>query len=160
MTSQPTEAPLFPADETSREADPDHERPLREGPLAPSGELTVPIVEGISCGIRHELEAVVVPNRGSIPGMDDDSVVEVPALADGNGVQPQQTEALPEAITAMLRTQASIQKLLVEAYSEGSRHRLLQALLLDPTAHSYRNAVALINEMCELQKDVLPAMRW
>jgi len=67
---------------------------------------------------------------------------------------------LPEAITAILRTQASIQKLLVEAYAEGSRRKLLQALLLDPTAHSYRNAVALINEMCELQKDLLPTMTW
>ncbi len=48
----------------------------------------------------------------------------------------------------------------MEAYAEGSRRKLLRAMLLDPTVHSYRNAVALINEMCELQKDVLPAMRW
>ena len=60
----------------------------------------------------------------------------------------------------MLRMQGSIQKLLVEAYAEGSRNKLLQALLLDPTVHSYRNAVALINEMCELQKDILPVLKW
>jgi alpha-galactosidase len=67
---------------------------------------------------------------------------------------------MPEAITAMLRTQGSIQKLLVETYTERSRRKLLQALLLDPTAHSYRNAVALINEMCELQKELLPDLVW
>jgi alpha-galactosidase len=159
LTKQPTDVPMFRNDEAPAEADPDHEKPDQEQ-LVSSGELTVPIVEGISCGIRHELDAVVVPNGGSIPGMEEDSVVEVPAIVDTNGVQPQQMAPLPEAITAMLRTQASIQKLLVEAYTEESRHSLLQAMLLDPTAHSYRNAVGLINEMCELQKDVLPAMRW
>jgi len=103
---------------------------------------------------------VIVPNQGLIPGIDDDIAVEVPAVADQNGVQPCRMERLPEAITAILRTQASIQKLLVEAYAEGSRRKLLQALLLDPTARSYRNAVALINEMCELQKELLPTMTW
>ena len=92
--------------------------------------------------------------------MDDDIVVEVPAIADKNGVRSQQMEPLPEAITAMLRMQGSIQKLLVDAYAEGSRRKLLQTMLLDPVVHSYRNAVALINEVCELQKDVLPTMRW
>ena len=92
--------------------------------------------------------------------MDDDSVVEVPAIADRNGVRPRLMAPLPEAIAAMLRTQASIQKLPVEAYAGGSRHKLLQAMLLDPTVHSCRNAVALINETFELQKDVLPTMRW
>ena len=120
----------------------------------------MPIMEGISCGIAHELGAVIVPNKGSIPGMDDDSVVEVPATAGEKGVRSDQMEPLPEAVTALLRTQASIQKLLVEAYAERSRGKLLQAMLLDPTVHSYRNAVALINEMCELQKDVLPPVRW
>jgi alpha-galactosidase len=67
---------------------------------------------------------------------------------------------LPEAVTAMLRLQGSIQKLLVAAFKEQSRRKLLQALLLDPTVHSYRNAVALINEMCELQKDILPTLEW
>ncbi len=128
--------------------------------LQPSGELAVPIMEALSCGVRRELGAVIVPNQGLIPGIDDDIAVEVPAVADKNGIQPSQMERLPEAITAILRTQASIQKVLVEAYAEGSRRKLLQALLLDPTARSYRNAVALINEMCELQKELLPTMTW
>ena len=160
LGDKPTELPMFPTGEAPGAAIPGNEKPAKEEDLQASGELAVPIMEGISCGITHELDAVIVPNRGSMPGMDDDSVVEVPAIADRNGVRPQQMEPLPEAITALLRTQASIQKLLVEAYAEGSRHKLLQAMLLDPTVHSYRNAVALINEMCELQNDVLPTMRW
>ena len=33
-------------------------------------------------------------------------------------------------------------------------------MLLDPTCHSYRQAVDLINEMCTLQAEVLPPMHW
>ena len=155
LGGKPTEVPMFP-----KEKAPDHEKPSQAEELKPGLELAVPIMEAISCGTAHELDAVIAPNRGAIPGMDDGCVVEMPAVADGSGVRPRQMEPLPEAITAMLRMQGSIQKLLVEAYAEGSRNKLLQALLLDPTVHSYRNAVALINEMCELQKDILPVLKW
>jgi alpha-galactosidase len=160
LGGRPSEAPLFAKEAPPKTALPDSEKPTQEEILKPSGELAVPIMEAISCGLRRELDAVVVPNAGAMPGMDDDTVIEVPAVADGNGLRPQRMEPLPEAITAMLRLQGSIQKLLVEAFAEGSRRKLLQALLLDPTAHSYRNAVALINEMCELQKDLLPTLKW
>jgi len=157
---KPTDVPLFPEEQASKTGVPEYEGTAKLDNLKPSGELAVPIIEALSCGVRRELGAVIVPNQGMIPGIDDDIAVEVPAVADKNGVQPCQMERLPEAITAILRTQASIQKLLVEAYAEGSRRKLLQALLLDPTAHSYRNAVALINEMCDLQKELLPTMTW
>jgi len=91
---------------------------------------------------------------------DDRAVVEVPAIADASGIVPRIMPPLPEAITAMLRTQASIQTQLVQAYSENSRGPLLQALLLDPAADSYRDAVAIINDMFNLQKDVPPPMAW
>ena len=122
--------------------------------------MAVPIIEALACGIKHELYAVNVPNKGSIPGIDDDVVVEVPAIADGKEIFPQKMERLPQAITVMIRVQGSIQKLVVEAYVEKSLRKLLQAILLEPTVNSYRNAVALINEMCKLQKDVLPHMEW
>ena len=160
LKANPTQAPMFPKEEALKPAVPDYEKSAGEDDLQASGELAVPIMEALSCGTTHELGAVIVPNRGVIPGMDDDSVVEVPAVANGDGVRPQQMEPLPEAITALLRLQASIQKLLVEAFVEKSRRKLLQALLLDPTVSSYRNAVELINEMCELQKDALPDLTW
>ena len=34
------------------------------------------------------------------------------------------------------------------------------AVLLDPSVSSYNNAVAMINEMCERQKEILPPMHW
>ena len=45
-------------------------------------------------------------------------------------------------------------------FAGGSRRTLLQALMLDPTTHSYRAAVNLVNEMFRVQGDVLPEMKW
>lgn len=64
----------------------------------------------------------------------------------GDGLYPHHMELLPKGILALLCTQASINKLLVEAFAEESRNKLLQAVLLEPTCHSYRSAVHLVNE--------------
>lgn len=127
---------------------------------APSGELAIPLIEGVSCGVTRRLDAVNVPNRGYMPGLPEGAIVEVPAVADDGGLAPLEASDLPEGVLAMLRPQVSINRLLCEAFEEGSRDKLLQALLLDPTTPSYSNAVHLINEMCELQKDVLPPLEW
>ena len=136
------------------EPEPQH---LEDAPLKASGELAVPFMEGMSCGLRRDLPAVNVPNCGAMPDMPDDMVVEVPAAADADGLHRCQMEPLPEAIAAMIRLQGSIHKLLVEAYAEHSKEKLLQAILLDPTVDSYRRAVALMEEMLRVQADLLPA---
>lgn len=68
-------------------------------------------------------------------------------------------EPLPEPVAAMIRVQANIHKLLVEAIAEGSKATLLQALLLDPTVDSYRRAVALLEEMLRPQRAILPPLK-
>ena len=91
-----------------------------------------------------------------MPDMPDDMVVEIPAVADADGLRGCRMAPLPEAVAAMLRVQGSIQKLLVEAFAEGSKEKLLQTLLLDPTVDSYRQAVGLMEEMLQRQRDLLP----
>ena len=130
------------------------------GPLTPSGELAVPLLEGILCGVDTYLDAVNIPNQGHVPGLPDGSVVEVPARVVASGLHPRKMRRLPEGILSLLRTQTSIHQLLVDAFDRGSRGTLLQALMLDPTTHSYSAAVHLINEMFRVQGDVLPEMEW
>ena len=126
----------------------------------PSGELAVPFIEGMSCGVSRPLDAVNVPNDGYVPGLPEGQVVEVPAIAHAGTLTPRPLPRLPEAPLALLRTQASITDLLVDAFESGSREILLQALLLDPTTRSYRNAVHLIDEMFEVQGEALPPLQW
>ncbi|MDH3290166.1 MAG: alpha-galactosidase [Gemmatimonadota bacterium] len=160
LSDRPHEVPLFPERRLPRL----HTNPRLAvdpaAPLEPSGEVTVPIIEGLYCGCRHEIAAVNVPNGSAIPNLPDDAVVEVPATVDAAGVAARRMQPLPELAAALLSTQISIHRLLVEAFEHESRDALLQALLLDPTTVSYRAAVDLIDLMCERQAEVLPRLEW
>ena len=169
LGDKPTETPLFPGERRERARGSREEREgsaradtdaYAEAPLSPSGELAVPLLEGVLRGEERYLDAVNVPNAACVPGLPDGAVVEVPAKACASGLHPFTMERLPEGILALLRTQVSINRLLVDAFASRSRRPLLQALLLDPTTESYRQSVGLINEMCRLQEDVLPALEW
>jgi len=127
--------------------------------LERSGELGATIIESLLCGVPHELDALNVPNRGAIPNLPDDMVVEVPGTSDAGGCRTRRMAPLPEGIASLLRTQASINKLLVEAYAEESKAKLLQAILLEPVVHTYRGAVEMVDEMLALQKRILPPLR-
>ena len=162
LDDHPTNMPLFPesGDHTMVEERMEKKRQENEI-IEPSGELAIPIIEGIYCGARQELAAVNIKNTGGlVPGLEEDTVVEVPATVDADGVHPMQMKRLPEPVLAILRNQASINRLLIQAFDEGSKSSLLQALLLDPTCHSYKQAVHLIDEMCSRQAEVLPDMGW
>jgi len=133
---------------------------VHEGNLWTSGEYGVPIIEAIAFNKPLKVGAVVTPNTGFAKGMPLGMAVEVPAMVDGNGIHPCETPELPTAINGMIATQGYIHQLVYEAYKEKSKNKLLQAVLLDPTISSYNNAVAMIDEICELQKDILPELNW
>jgi alpha-galactosidase len=137
---------------------PRKEEPLENKPLPtePSREWAVNIVESMACGIDREIQQINVPNKGKIPGLPDDMVVELPADAGKNKLVPQAMQPFPEGILAMIRVQGSINKLLVESFAKRSKDILLQAVLLEPTVDSYRKAVHMVDEMCRIQKDLLP----
>ncbi len=145
-------------DKTTRPWRKPEPKPARfeDAPLKPSGEFAVPVIEGIACGRTRELLAVNMPNRGTIPNLPEEMVVEAPAIADASGICMTPMPPLPEGIAAMLRLQGSIHQLLVEAYQERSRSKLIQAFLLDPVCHSYRRAVECVDEMIALQRPLLP----
>jgi alpha-galactosidase len=161
LQDAPTEAKLFWEEHPARIRPP---REVREGQtderISASGELAIPIMEGLSLGVRHDLAAVNVPNAGWIPNLPEGAVVEVPATVDADGLHPRRMSPLPEAVAAILRTQVSISALLVEAFVERSKDKLLQAVLLDPTCHSHRQAVELVDRMCAMQAELLPEMAW
>lgn len=135
------------------------ETSLDDRPVESSEELAIPIIEWVACGVERDLPAVNIPNRGAIPGLPDDMVVEVPAVVEGGVLVPKQMEPLPTGILAMVQLQGAIHKLLVEAYVEESKAKLLQAILLDPIVDNHNRAVAMLDEFLVLQEGVLPPLR-
>ncbi|UVI29103.1 family 4 glycosyl hydrolase [Paenibacillus spongiae] len=126
-----------------------------------SNEYAIPIIESIVFGEELHVNAVNMQNNGAIKGLPDDMVVETQAVVNKNGISfKPMTVELPTAIIGTIHIQGTIHKLLIEAYQEKSKTKLLQAILLDPQAPTYYQACAMIDEMCELQKDILPQLEW
>ena len=162
LSSNPADRPLF---SVKKAAGGDSEAAYNErftlnGEPRGSGEYGIPIAESIFFNEPKYIGAVNVLNNGYITNVLDRMCVEVPANVDGDGVHPVVCGALPTAAAAMVSLQGSIHQLLVEAFEEKSRRKLLQALLIDPTVSTYNNAVALINKMFEMQAEALPDMKW
>ena len=160
MSGYVTEKALFPplSDENGYDGYAASFDSAREAHL--SGEYGIPIAEAIFFDKPAEIGAVNMPNHSFASDLLEGMVIELPALADGQGIHPHKCDPLPAAVSSMINTQGTIHQLIIEAYKEKSRNKLLQAVLLDPTVSSYQNAVAMINELCELQKDILPPMYW
>ena len=51
-----------------------------------SAEEVFPVIGALWSGDSRNINAVNVPNRGYVPNLPEGAIVEVPAVADGNGV--------------------------------------------------------------------------
>ena len=94
-----------------------------------------------------------VMNTGLITNLPAKSCVEVPCIADRNGVQPLFVGDLPEQCAAVNRTNINPQILTVEASLSGRRDYIYQAAMLDPLT----SAELTIDEIRNLCDDLIAA---
>jgi len=138
----------------------DGEAPMTEELAKTSGEVIIPIIEGIEFDSGDRIISANVPNSElSVANLPADAIVEVPLTVDAQGLHPIGVGPLPEAIAAMCRLQTSIQELLVEAYRQRSKRVLLQALLLEPTVDNAERAEQMMEELLSRQADFLPCLQ-
>lgn len=75
-------------------------------------------------------------NQGLISNLPAESCVEVPCMADGEGLHPCRVGALPTACAALNMTNIGVQQLAVEAVLTRNREAAYQAVALDPLTAS------------------------
>lgn len=125
--------------------------------LPPSGELAMPIIGAMHTGERTYLGAVNVPNKGYIPNLPDDSIVEVHAHGDGDGLHPMVVPPIPEALADLMRTQIEVQSMVVDAVGKSDPDLAYQALLADPQCPpDHGKARQMFDEMRRVQAQYLP----
>jgi alpha-galactosidase len=127
-----------------------------EGMRGAHSEGAVEIIEGIVCNRNDYDEAVNVPNGGAIPNLPPETIVELPALIGGAGIQPVQVGPLPSGVAELCRREAALVELVVEAAVTGSREVALQALLLDPMIDDVDRARAILDDYLESFAPYLP----
>jgi 6-phospho-beta-glucosidase len=102
---------------------------------------------------RH---VVNVRNRGSLPFLADDAVVEVPAHVENGSVSPIPMPDLAPAYRGLVAHVSAYEELALEAALRGGRERVFRALLAHPLVGQTRQAEELTTLMLEANKRYLP----
>ncbi len=88
-----------------------------------------------------------VRNGDSLPWMPPESIVELPTLVTRQGFYPLQPARLPPDLQAMLRTNAAMEMLWVEAVVERSFDKALRAMVLNPMIQNLDQARAVLQQI-------------
>lgn len=88
-----------------------------------------------------------VRNGASLPWMPPESIVELPTLVTRQGFYPLQPAHVPPDLQAVLRMNAAMEMLWVEAVVERSYDKALRAIVLDRRIHSLDQARAVLQRI-------------
>ena len=128
-------------------------------PMLEKGSLPVPegmgyagvmldCIEGMQSEAGRTLVLSVL-NRGSIPFLSDDDVVEVTCNVSKNGIEPVKQETVPTMCELYIRLIKRYERLTVEAVAEGNEEKAVEALMTHPLINSYSLAKKLIADYNE-----------
>lgn len=126
-----------------------------------SHEYASRIVEAIETGTPFRFGGNIM-NTGLITNLPRNMAVEVPCVADRNGVQGIYVGELPEVCAALNRTNVNVHLLAADAALNGRKESIYHAALLDPHVRSeltIDETVRMCDEMIEAHGDMLPAYR-
>lgn len=96
-----------------------------------------------------------VPNRGSLPGLDADAVVEVPCRVDASGWRPHPLDPLDAHSSGLVATMKAVDRLTIEAADSGSYAAATRAVALHPLVGS----VSVARGILDAQLAALPELR-
>jgi 6-phospho-beta-glucosidase len=105
-------------------------------------------------GAHHYVD---VRNAGTIAGLPDDAVVEVPAVVGRGGARPVPVAPLQPEFLGLVQAVTAYEVLAIGAARSGSRSVALRALLANPLVRQWDLAVPMLDEILAANRDHLPA---
>lgn len=135
--------------------------PMVEQPYKLSVEYASRIINAVVTGSSYVFNGNVINRAGAlIHNLPDDCCVEVPCVADRNGVTAVSVGSLPTQCAALCRTNVNVQELMVEGLLNRDRRRITQAAMIDPNTSSQltlKQIDGLVREMFDAQARWMPA---
>lgn len=119
-------------------------------------ETPVHIAEALIKNKHLYVDAINIPNKGSISNLPYDAVVDIPSVVAGGEVKGISLGKLPETCAELCRRQITIHNLVVEATVKGDKKIALQALCLDPYIRSITQAKKILEDYLKTYKEYLP----
>lgn len=134
-----------------------HEKPalLADRGGAFYSEAAAQLIASLHDG-RGDIQVVDIRNRGAIPDLPDDAVVEVPARIDRDGAHPLPLAALAPEMRGLVQHAKAYEQLTVAAARSGDRTLALKALLTNPLVNGYAMAAPLLDALLEANRTMLP----
>jgi 6-phospho-beta-glucosidase len=105
-------------------------------------------------GAHHYVD---VRNGGTIAGLPDDAVIEVPAIVGRDGAHPVPVAPLAPEFLGLVQAVTAYEVLAIEAARSGSRAVALRALLANPLVRQWDLAVPMFDEILANNRPYLPA---
>lgn len=107
----------------------------------------------------HERMLCIVENKGAIENFDPTAMVEVPCIVGSNGPEALVQGYIPRFEKGLMEQQVAVEKLVVEAWIEGSYLKLWQALTLSKTVPSAKVAKDILDDLIEANKGYWPELK-
>ncbi len=101
---------------------------------------------------------LIVPNEGAIENFDPEAMVEIPCIVGKDGFEKINQGRIPQFQKGLMEQQVSVEKLVVEAWIEGSYQKLWQALTLSRTVPSAGVAKQILDDLIEANKEFWPEL--
>ena len=105
---------------------------------------------------KGDIYLVIVPNNGAINNIQDDAMVEIPCMLTSDGPKAFAIGNIPTFQKAMIEIQLGYEKLVVDAWYEGSKQKLINALTLNRTVVNVPKAKIIVEEILNENKKYLP----
>jgi 6-phospho-beta-glucosidase len=118
-------------------------------------EAAAALVTSLLTGDRAH-HYVNVRNNGSVAGLPDDAVVEVPATVDRAGAHPEPIAPLAPELLGLVQAVTAYEVLTIQAARTGDRRVAVRALLANPLVRQWDRAVPLLNALLEANRPHLP----
>ena len=105
---------------------------------------------------ERRIFSVNLPNRGAVPNLPADAVLEMPAAATATGLRPLQILDFPDPLAAIVSRRLASTRLTVEAALTGDRKLFVEALLMDGAVTDRGTAERMGEELLNAHRQYLP----
>ncbi len=107
----------------------------------------------------HERMLLIVENNGAIENFSPDTMVEIPCLVGKNGYERLSIGRIPTFQKGLMEQQVAVEKLVVDAWEQGSYLKLWQALTLSRCVPSAKVAKELLDDYIVANRGYWPELK-
>ncbi|MFH0518125.1 6-phospho-beta-glucosidase [Streptomyces sp. M41] len=119
-------------------------------------EAAVDLAAALLNGAGSPYQVVNTHNRGTLPFLPDDAVIEVQAAVNQKGPKPLPLPSPPPLYAGLMAQVTAYEDLALEAALHGGRTRVFQALLSHPLIGQYAYAEHLTDQLIAHNREHLP----